>query len=137
MGRKRAYNKKVDRRYREGPRGFGRRTVFTDHKTNISVSSDYGTWYRVTTADIPLIHGMEVFLHPLTDLFPCEIMFTLTGMTAQSYSGCTFGYKVGLSNGQKTLVEFIPCNNANQLWYQVVDISTNAILVDRISFYGY
>lgn len=128
-------NTKRNQRYREIPRG---KCLFTNHTQNIPVAFDYGTWYRVTTKDVPLINGMEIFIHQNSDLFPCEIFFATTGSTAQSYSGATFGYRIALTaSTQKQIMEFIPCGNANSLWYQVVDTTANATQVDQLSFYGY
>jgi hypothetical protein len=140
MGRKRAYNKNQDRRYGEVPIGKGKRCKFSKTVSAITVAADYGTWYRVTDQNIPLVNGIEVYIHPTTDTFPSDIFFTLTGATAQQYTGATFGYRINIgtvANSTKTLMEFIQCANANDLWYQVVDITGNAATVDRLSFYGY
>lgn len=140
MGRKRAYNKNQDRRYKEVPIGKGKRCKFSKTVSGITVATNYGTWYRVTDQNIPLVNGIEVYIHPTTDTFPSDIFFTLTGATAQQYTGATFGYRINIgttTNSTKTLMEFIQCANANDLWYQVVDITGNAATVDRLSFYGY
>lgn len=128
-------NTKRNQRYREIPRG---KCLFTNNVVNIPVAFNYGTWYRVTTKDVPLINGMQICFHRNSDLFPIEIYFATTGSTAQSYPGATFGYRITLTpSNQKQSTEFIPCSNANSLWYQVVDTTTNAVQLDRLSFYGY
>ena len=140
MGRKRKYNRAQDWRYGEVPIARKTRCKFTNHKINVPVAPDYGTWYRVTDSDIPLVNGIEIYVHPTSDSFPSDLFFALTGSTAQAHAGATFGYRINVgtvASSTKTLMEFIPCSNANQLWYQAVDLSTNATVINQLSFYAY